>query len=37
LIEQFYHDREITYTEDWEDQLLMLRYDDEVIVHGNKN
>lgn len=37
LIEEYFNDREITYTEDWEDQLLMLRYDDEVIVHGNKN
>ena len=27
----------IEYFDDWEDQLLMLRYDDEVIVHANKN
>jgi carbamoyl-phosphate synthase large subunit len=37
LIEEYFNNWEITYTEDWEDQLLMLRYDDEVIVHGNKN
>ena len=37
LIEEYFNGREIAYTEDWEDRLLMLRYDDEVIVHGNKN
>lgn len=37
LIEEYFKGQEISYTEDWEDQLLMLRYDDEVIVHANKN
>lgn len=37
LIEEYFNDRTISYTEDWEDQLLMLRYDDEVLVHANKN
>lgn len=37
LIEEYFNGGEIAYTEDWEDQLLMLRYDDEVIVHGYTN
>lgn len=37
LIEEYFMDRTINYTEDWEDQLLMLRYDDEVLVHATKN
>lgn len=37
LIKEYLRDEPIEYTENWEDQLLMLRYDDEVIVHANKN
>lgn len=37
LIKEYFHNESIKYTESWEDQLLMLRYDDEVIVHANKN
>jgi len=37
LIEEYYKDQTIQYTDAWEDQMLMLRYDDEVIVHANKN
>ncbi|WP_315817011.1 hypothetical protein [Paraflavitalea speifideaquila] len=37
LIEEYFMQQEIPYTENWEDQLLMLRYDDEVLVHANKN
>jgi carbamoyl-phosphate synthase large subunit len=37
LIEEYFNGKEIVYTEDWEDQLLMLRYDAEVLVHGNKD
>jgi carbamoyl-phosphate synthase large subunit len=37
LIREYYMGEPIRYTEDWEDNLLMLRYDDEVIVHANKN
>ncbi|MDF2189671.1 ATP-grasp domain-containing protein [Paraflavitalea sp. CAU 1676] len=37
LIEEYFQNRQIEYTEDWEDQLLMLRYDDEVLVHANRN
>lgn len=37
LIEEYFNEKEINYTEAWEDQLLMLRYDDEVLVHAGKN
>ncbi|WP_276482111.1 ATP-grasp domain-containing protein [Paraflavitalea pollutisoli] len=37
LIEEYFNGNTITYREDWEDQLLMLRYDDEVLVHAHKN
>ena len=37
LINEYFHNQSIEYTDNWEDQLLMLRYDDEVIVHANKN
>lgn len=37
LIQEYYKKQTIPYSNDWEDQLLMLRYDDEVIVHANKN
>ena len=37
LINEYFSDQNIAYTEDWEDHLLMLRYDDEVIVHANKS
>jgi carbamoyl-phosphate synthase large subunit len=36
LIQEYFQGHEISYTEDWEDSLLMLRYDDEVIIHGNQ-
>ncbi len=34
LIEEYFQNEKIEYTDDWEDKLLMLRYDDEVLVHG---
>lgn len=34
LIREFYFNETISYTEDWEENLLMLRYDDEILVHG---
>lgn len=34
LIEEYYGNRNIEYFEGWEDALLMLRYDDEILVHG---
>jgi carbamoyl-phosphate synthase large subunit len=37
LIQEYYYHKEINYTEDWEDQLLMLRYDDEILIHGYKS
>lgn len=37
LINEYFNNQSIDYTENWEDQLLMLRYDDEVFVHGHKN
>lgn len=37
LIEEYFMGQEISYTENWEDNLLMLRYDAEVIIHGNKD
>jgi carbamoyl-phosphate synthase large subunit len=36
LIKEYFNEEKISYTEDWEDQLLMLRYDDEVIVRANQ-
>ncbi len=37
LIEEYFLNQSIDYTEDWENNLLMLRYDDEVLVHDFKN
>ena len=37
LIKEYYNNETIDYSDDWEENLLMLRYDDEVIVHANKN
>lgn len=37
LIEEYLQNKEICYTEDWEDNLLMLRYDDEILVHDHKD
>lgn len=37
LIQEYYYKQEISYMNNWEDQLLMLRYDDEVLVHGYKS
>lgn len=37
LIQEYFTNQTINYTEDWEDSMLMLRYDDEVIVHANRN
>jgi carbamoyl-phosphate synthase large subunit len=37
LIKEYFLNEPIEYTEDWERDLLMLRYDDEVIVHGYPN
>jgi carbamoyl-phosphate synthase large subunit len=37
LIGEYFLNKPIDYTEDWEDNLLMLRYDDEILVHDFKN
>lgn len=34
LIEEYILGKEISYFEDWEDNLLMLRYDDEILVRN---
>lgn len=36
LIDEYLLNKNIDYTEDWEDNLLMLRYDDEILRHGYK-
>lgn len=36
LLREYWKDEELTYDESWESNLLMLRYDDEVLVHGFK-
>lgn len=36
LIEEYLEGKEIPFFEDWEENLLMLRYDDEVIVREYK-
>lgn len=33
IIEEYLLDKKLTYFEDWEPNLLMLRYDNEVIIH----
>lgn len=37
LIKEYFLQEAISYTDNWEDRLLMLRYDDEVLVHDYKN
>lgn len=34
IIDEYLLDKKIDYFEDWEDNLLMLRYDNEIIIHG---
>ena len=36
LIQEYFNDEKIPDYDGWENELLMLRYDDEVIVHANK-
>ncbi|MDH3246402.1 MAG: hypothetical protein OEM26_17405, partial [Saprospiraceae bacterium] len=33
ILKEYLLDGEIPYYDDWEDKLLMLRYDQEMIVH----
>jgi carbamoyl-phosphate synthase large subunit len=37
LIQEYFNNQSIDYTEDWENGMLMLRYDDEIIVHAAGN
>jgi carbamoyl-phosphate synthase large subunit len=34
IIEEYVFNREIEFNDEWEENLLMLRYDDEVLVHN---
>ena len=34
IIDEYLLNKNISYNDDWEDNLLMLRYDDEVLVHN---
>lgn len=36
LMDEYLLGKTIQYSDDWEDNLLMLRYDDEVFVHDHK-
>lgn len=36
LIKEYLFDETIEFFDDWEDNLLMLRYDNEVLVHDHK-
>ncbi len=36
IIEEYLFDKEIDFYNGWEDKLLMLRYDDEILVHDYK-
>lgn len=35
LIKEYIQNEPVTYIDSWEDQLLMLRYDDEILLHGH--
>ena len=37
LIKEFILNEEVSYFDEWENHLLMLRYDDEIIIHGYKD
>ncbi len=34
IIDEYIYNKKLDYNENWEDNLLMLRYDDEVIIHN---
>lgn len=36
IIKEYFLGEKLSYFEGWEDDLLMLRYDDEILVHGYK-
>jgi carbamoyl-phosphate synthase large subunit len=37
IIEEYLLNKEIRYFDAWEDNLLMLRYDDEILVHDSQS
>ena len=37
ILSEYLHDATLDYWEEWEENLLMLRYDDEIIVPGYMN
>jgi carbamoyl-phosphate synthase large subunit len=37
IIEEYILEKKISYFDNWENNLLMLRYDDEVLVHNYEN
>lgn len=37
IIHEYNYGKNIDYWDDWENNLLMLRYDEEVLVHGFEN
>lgn len=36
IIQEYLFNQEIKFYDDWEDNLLMLRYDQEILVHDNR-
>ncbi len=34
IIEEYFEDKEIKYSDNWLDKTLMLRYDDDIIIHN---
>ncbi|WP_430895806.1 MULTISPECIES: ATP-grasp domain-containing protein [unclassified Paraflavitalea] len=36
MIQEYFQNQAVSYTDNWENNLLMLRYDDEVLVHDYK-
>ncbi len=36
IIQEYFFNQEIEFFDDWESDLLMLRYDNEILVHGYK-
>ena len=37
LIQEYILEREVDFLDDWEDNLLMLRYDSKVLIHDHKS
>ena len=35
IIEEYLLNQEIEYFDEWENNLLMLRYDDEILIHND--